>query len=59
MHIALLGIVIAIALIVYAVIRVRNRREAAQADKIDHTDAGNEQHGHEHHDPPGAGHHHR
>ena len=33
-HMALLGAVIVIALIVYAVVRVRRRREAAQAELL-------------------------
>lgn len=34
-HIALLGIVIVAGLIVYAIVRVRRRREAAEAATID------------------------
>jgi hypothetical protein len=37
-HIALLGAVIVIALIVYAIVRVRRRREAAEAEKLNHLD---------------------
>jgi ABC-type nickel/cobalt efflux system permease component RcnA len=59
MHIALLGIVIVIGLIVFAVVRLRHKREAAQAEKLDRTDAENERRQHEHHDRAGAGHHHR
>jgi len=55
---ALLGIIIVIGLIVFAVVRIRNRREAAEAEKHDHTDAGHERRQHEHHDRPTAGHHH-
>jgi len=58
MHMALLGIVIVIGLIVFAIIRVRHKREAAEAEKPDQTDAGNERRRHEHHDRTGAGHHH-
>ena len=58
-HMALLGIVIVIGLIVFAIVRIRHRREAAQADKLDQTAAGNEQRGHDHHDRPDAGHQHR
>jgi hypothetical protein len=57
-HIALLGIVIVIGLIVFAVVRVRHTREAAEAEKHDHADAGHEPRQHEHHDRPAAGHHH-
>jgi len=35
MHLALLGIVVVIGLIVYAVTRVRRRREAAEAEQLD------------------------
>jgi ABC-type nickel/cobalt efflux system permease component RcnA len=59
MHMALLGIVIVIGLIIYAVVRLRNKRETDEAEKLDGTTAGNERHEHEHHDRPGAGHHHR
>jgi len=34
MHMALLGIVIVIGLVVFAVVRIRNRREAAEAEKL-------------------------
>jgi preprotein translocase subunit YajC len=51
MHMALLGIVIVIGLIVFAIVRVRHKREA-EAEKLDQTDAGNVRR-------PGAGHHHR
>jgi hypothetical protein len=33
-HIALIGVVIVIGLIVYAVVRMRRRREAAQAEML-------------------------
>lgn len=56
-HIALLGIVIAIGLIVFAVVRVRNKREAAEAEKLNQATAGNRHHRHDHHEPPDAGHH--
>jgi len=59
MHMALLGIVIVIGLIVFAIIRIRHRREAAEADKLDQTITGNERRQHDHHDRPGAGHQHR
>jgi flagellar biosynthesis/type III secretory pathway M-ring protein FliF/YscJ len=59
MHMALLAIVIVIGLIVFAIVRLRHKREAAEADKLEQTAAGNERHQHEHHDRPGAGHHHR
>lgn len=36
MHMALLGIIIVIALIVFAVVRVRNKREAGQRDHSGH-----------------------
>ncbi len=58
-HMALLGIIIVIGLIVFAVVRIRNRREAAEAQKLDQIDAGNERGQHEHHDRPGTGHQHR
>jgi hypothetical protein len=35
MHIALLGIVVAVGLIVFAVVRVQRRRESAEADQPD------------------------
>jgi len=41
-HMALLGIVIVIGLIVFAIVRVRHKREAAEAAKLDQTDAGDE-----------------
>lgn len=59
MHIALLGTVIVVGLIVFAVVRSRRKREAAEAEKLDQTDAGNERRRHEHHDRPDAGHPHR
>jgi hypothetical protein len=37
-HIALIGAVIVIALIVYAIGRVRRRREAVQAEKLNQLD---------------------
>ena len=40
MHMALLGIVIIIGLIVFTLARVRRKREAAEAEKLDRTDAG-------------------
>lgn len=58
-HMALLGIVIVIGLIVFAVVRVRRKREAAEAEKLNQSDVGNERRQHDHHDRPGAGHHHR
>jgi hypothetical protein len=36
-HLALLGITIVIGLIVFAVVSVRNRREAAEAERLDQT----------------------
>ena len=39
-HMALIGIVIVIGLIVFALVRVRHKREAAEAEKLDRTDAG-------------------
>jgi hypothetical protein len=33
-HMALLGAVIVIALVVYAIVRVRRRREAAEAERL-------------------------
>jgi len=39
---ALLGIDIVIGLIVFAIVRVRHKREAAEAAKLDQTDAGDE-----------------
>ncbi len=59
MHMALLGIVIVIGLIAFAVVRVRHKREAAEAEKLDQIDAGHERGQHEHHDRPDTGHHHR
>ena len=55
-HIALLGAVIVIGLIVYAIVRLRRKREAAEAEKLDQS-AINEPDLHEQHDR--AGHHHR
>ena len=46
-HLALLGIVIVIGLIVFAAVRTRNKREAAQAEEHEHTAAGSEHHPHE------------
>ena len=40
-HIAALGIVIVVALTVFAVVRVRRKREIAEAEKLNQTDAGN------------------
>jgi uncharacterized membrane protein len=57
MHMALLGSVVVIALIVFAFVRIRNKRGAAQAERLDQTDAGNERGQHQHHDRTGAGHH--
>ena len=37
-HIALIGVVIVIALIVYAIVRVRRRREAVEAEQLNHFD---------------------
>jgi hypothetical protein len=37
-HIALIGAVIVIALIVYAIVRGRRRREAAEAEKLNQLD---------------------
>jgi hypothetical protein len=37
-HIALIGAVIVIALIVYAIVRVRRRREALEAEKLNQLD---------------------
>ena len=37
-HIALLGAVIVIALIVYAIVRVRRRREAVEAEQLNQLD---------------------
>ena len=37
-HMALIAAVIVIALIVYAIVRVRRRREAAEAEKLNHLD---------------------
>lgn len=39
-HIALLGIVIVIGLIVFAVVRVRHRREAAEAERLEQSPEG-------------------
>lgn len=41
-HIALLGIIIVIGLIVFAIVRVRHKRETAEAEMLDQTDAGSE-----------------
>jgi flagellar biosynthesis/type III secretory pathway M-ring protein FliF/YscJ len=59
MHMALLGIVIIAGLIVFAIVRIRHKREAAEAEKLNQTAAGNERRQHEHHDRPPAGHRHR
>ena len=51
-HLALLGIVLVVGLIVFAVVRIRNKREAAEAAEHEHTAAGGEHHRtepHEHH----------
>ena len=37
-HIALIGAVIIIALIVYAIVRVRRRREAVEAEQLNQLD---------------------
>jgi hypothetical protein len=37
-HIAVIGAVLVIALIVYAIVRVRRRREAAEAEKLNQLD---------------------
>jgi hypothetical protein len=37
-HLALIGAVIVIALIVYAIVRVRRRREAVEAEKLNQLD---------------------
>ena len=37
-HIALIGAVIVIALIVYAIVRVRRRREAVEAEQLNQLD---------------------
>ena len=37
-HMALLGAVIVIGLIVYAIVRVRRRREAAEAERLNRQD---------------------
>ena len=37
-HLALIGAVIVIALIVYAIVRVRRRREAVEAERLNHLD---------------------
>jgi len=37
-HIALLGAVIVIGLIVYAIVRIRRRREAAEAERLNRQD---------------------
>jgi ABC-type nickel/cobalt efflux system permease component RcnA len=57
-HMALLGIVVVIGLIVFAIVRIRNKREAAEAEKLNQT-VGSEHHRHDHHDNPGTGHQHR
>jgi ABC-type nickel/cobalt efflux system permease component RcnA len=59
MHMAVLGIVIVIGLIAFAIVRFRNRREAAEAEKLNQTAVGSEHHRHEHHERPGSGHHQR
>ena len=58
-HLALLGIVVVIGLIVYAAVRIRNKREAAEAEQHDQPAAASDEHGHEHHERPGTSHHHR
>ena len=58
-HMALLGAVIVIGLIVFAVVRVRRKREAAEAENLDQTATVDKSHLHEEHERPGAGHHHR
>jgi hypothetical protein len=37
-HIALIGAVIVIALVAYAIVRVRRRREAVEAEQLDQLD---------------------
>ena len=37
-HLALLGVVVVIALIVYAIVRIRRKREAAEAQKLDQSE---------------------
>jgi hypothetical protein len=49
-HLALLGTVVIIGLIVFAVARLRNKREAAEAEELSQ---------HEPDEHPGAGHDHR
>jgi uncharacterized protein HemX len=39
-HMMLLGAVIVIGLVVYAIVRVRRRREAAQAESLNRQDEG-------------------
>ena len=55
-HMALIGVVIVVGLIVFAIVRLRHKREAAEAEKHDQTAAGNERGQHEYHDRPGTGH---
>ena len=55
----LIGIVVVIGLIVFAVVRVRNKREAVEAERLNQTAARGERSQHEHHDRPSGGHHHR
>jgi hypothetical protein len=42
MHVALLGVVVVIGLIVFAVLWLRRRREAAEAEKLDQPPAATE-----------------
>lgn len=58
-HLALLGIVVVIGLIVFASVRIRNKKEAAEAERNDRTAAEGEQHQNEDHVRPSTGHHHR
>jgi hypothetical protein len=38
MHIALLGVVVVVGLVVFAIVWMRRRREAAEAEKLDQLD---------------------
>ena len=56
-HMALLGAVIVIGLIVYTIVRVRHRREAAEAEKLDQAGTKSEHSQNAQHEHRDSGHH--
>jgi hypothetical protein len=57
-HIGMLAVVVIVGLIAVAIVRRRNAREAAHAQRLDHASQNEHQHGGPHEPPRGGSTHH-